>query len=153
MARARPATLRARCRTGYRDARMVELAKMFVRGEIDAPRLEDPAAPDDEVHEALLDLPGVGPYAAANIMQLLGRYSRLPLDTESVRHGRTVLGYTGKPDRIMKVLHRHYAPLGDHKFRSYWFELWGFYEQKRGPSWTWDRETTGKTFTASQLAD
>lgn len=26
-------------------------------------------------------------------MQLLGRYARLPLDTESVRHGRTMLGF------------------------------------------------------------
>jgi hypothetical protein len=43
----------------------------------------------------LIALPGVGPYAAANIMQLLGRYHRLPLDTESVAHGRNVLGLKG----------------------------------------------------------
>lgn len=151
LARARPSTLRARCRCGYRDERIVELARIFHRGEIDASRLEDPATPDEIVHAHLLDLPGIGPYAAANIMQLLGRYARLPLDTESVRHGKTVLGMTGSDRSIMRRLHDHYAPMREHAFRSYWFELWQFYESRRGPAWTWDRDTTGTTFTASQL--
>jgi N-glycosylase/DNA lyase len=36
---------------------------------------------DEEVAERLLALPGVGPYAAAHIMMLLGRYSPLILDS------------------------------------------------------------------------
>ncbi len=35
-------------------------------------------------------------------MQLLGRYHRLPLDSESVRHGKTVLGFQGTHKQIMK---------------------------------------------------
>lgn len=155
VARTRAGTLRARCRVGYRDRRIVELAEMFVaggkRGGIDPEWFEDPATPDDAIHARLLELPGIGPYAAANIMQLLGRYGRLPLDTESIRHGKTVLGMKGTDRAIMKAIRAHYAPFGQHAFRSYWFELWAFYEAKRGPSWTWDRDTTGKTFTASQL--
>lgn len=151
LARKRPATLRARCGVGYRDARLVELARLVARREVDAEWFEDPGNSDEAIHAALLELPGIGPYAAANVMQLLGRYSRLPLDTESVRHGKTILGMTGSDARIHKLLHAHYAPFGAHKFRSYWFELWDFYEAKRGPAWTWDRETTGKTFTAAQL--
>ena len=37
--------------------------------------------PDDEVGAGCSTLPGVGPYAAAHIMMLLGRYSRLILDS------------------------------------------------------------------------
>ncbi len=37
--------------------------------------------PDEEVASILLALPGVGPYAAAHIMMLLGRHSRLVLDS------------------------------------------------------------------------
>ena len=37
--------------------------------------------PDDEVAARLLALPGVGPYAAAHIMMLIGRYSPLVLDS------------------------------------------------------------------------
>jgi 3-methyladenine DNA glycosylase/8-oxoguanine DNA glycosylase len=155
LARARPQTLRARCRVGYRDARIIELARLFTlpkgRGGIDAEWMEDPATKDDEIHELLLELPGIGPYAAANILQLLGRYGRLPLDTESVRHGKTVLGMKGSPAKIMKQIHKHFAPFGEHAFRSYWFELWEHYEKKHGPSWTWERDSTGKMFTAALL--
>ena len=132
---------------------MIELARMFATGEIDSAWVENPATSDEELWDAMLEWPGIGPYAAANIMQLLGRYHRLPLDSESVRHGRDLLGFKGTPKQIMKRVHRHYEPLGEHKFRSYWFELWEFYEKKRGPAWTWERETTGKTFTAAQLTE
>jgi 3-methyladenine DNA glycosylase/8-oxoguanine DNA glycosylase len=151
LARMSPGTLRARCRTGYRDGRIVELAKQFARGEVDPAWFEDPATSDDAVWEALLELPGIGPYAAANVMQLLGRYARLPLDSESIRHGKAVLGMTGTDRAIMRAIHEHFAPFGRHAFRSYWFEIWEFYERKRGPAWMWERDTTGKTFTAAQL--
>lgn len=151
LASLRPSTLRARCGVGYRDARIVELAKLFAKGKLDPAWFENPATPDQDVRAALLELPGIGPYAAANIMQLLGRFGHLPLDTESVRHGRTVLGMRGSSNSIMKRLHKHFAPFGEHRFRSYWFELWAFYESKRGPSHTWERETTGKSFTAAAL--
>jgi len=105
----------------------------------------------DDIHEALLELPGIGPYAASNIMQLLGRYSRLPCDTETARHGRTMLGMTGTDTQIMRRIEAHFAPFGSHAFRSYWFEMWDYYEAKRGRSWTWDREKTASSFTASQL--
>ncbi|HZW06362.1 MAG TPA: hypothetical protein VFF65_04495 [Phycisphaerales bacterium] len=153
IARQKPLTLRTRCRVGYRDARIVALAKMFVSGEVNPGWFEDPATPDAAVREALIELPGIGPYAAHNIMQLLGRYAHLPLDSESVRHAKTILGYTGPTRKLMKKLERHYEPFGAHKFRSYWFELWDFYQAKRGKAHTWDRETTGRTFTAAMLAD
>jgi 3-methyladenine DNA glycosylase/8-oxoguanine DNA glycosylase len=151
LARVRPATLRARCRVGYRDARIIELARLFASGKVEPRWFEDPATPDALLRERLLELPGIGPYAAANIMQLLGRYHLLPLDTESVRHGRNILGYAGSDAHVMKSLHSHYAPFGRHAFRSYWFELWDFYESLRGPAHMWERQTTGQSFTASKL--
>lgn len=149
--RTRASTLRARCRVGYRDKRLVQLADLFATGAIDETRWTSPEVSDDEVFKELVELPGIGPYAAANIMQLLGRYARLPLDTESVRHGRVVLGMEGSDAEVMRRVGEHFAPFGEHAFRSYWFELWDFYESRRGPSWLWDPETTGKSFTANQL--
>lgn len=151
LASVHPTLIRERCSVGYRDARIVELARMFATSEISAERFEGDALSDDDMFDALQDWPGIGPYAAANIMQLLGRYGRLPLDTESVRHGRDVLGFKGTSAKIMKRVHKHFAPFGEHAFRSYWFEMWEHYEAKRGKSWTWERETTGKTFTAAKL--
>ena len=151
VARTRTGTLRGRCRVGYRDQRIIDLARLFSRGEIDEAWLESPTTDDDDVFAFLKSLPGIGPYAAGNIMMLLGRYSRLAIDTETVRHGKAALGMTGTDRQIIKKLEAHYEPFGEFKFKSYWFELWDFYEQKRGPAHFWDRETTGKTFTAAQL--
>lgn len=138
IARMRAATLRSRCRVGYRDARLIELAKLFASGEIDIEWFEDPATPDEALRKRLLELPGIGPYAAANLMQLLGRYHLLPLDTEGLRHGRTVLNFAGTDTQVMQALRKHFEPFGRHAFRSYWFELWEFYEQRRGPAWLWE---------------
>ncbi|MGH7242489.1 MAG: DNA-3-methyladenine glycosylase family protein [Phycisphaerales bacterium] len=151
LSRTRPETLRSRCRVGYRDLRIIELSRMFAKRDLEVRIIEDASTPDELLHETLLSLPGVGPYAAANIMQLLGRYSRLPLDTESVRHGRSVLGYTGSSKQIMRRVKDHFAPFESHAFRSYWFEMWVHYEKLQGPANTWDRDTTGTMFTASQL--
>lgn len=151
VADAAPQLLRERCRVGYRDKRIVQLGAIFASGDPTLERLENPATGDDEVHEILLGLPGVGPYAAANIMQLLGRYRRLPLDTESVRHGRTILGFRGGSKQIMKRVERHFNAFGDQAFRSYWFEMWHHYESIHGPAHTWDRDSTGAAFTAAKL--
>jgi len=156
LARTRATTLRGRCRVGYRDDRMIELARLFRVSPAGVSRLdpdwfEDPGTPDDAIHEQLLSMPGIGPYAAANIMQLLGRYGRLPLDSESVRHGRDVLEYVGSDAQVMKKVAKHFEPFGEHAFRSYWFEMWVRYEKKAGPSWTWRRETDAAQFTANKL--
>ena len=71
-------------RTGYRGAYLRSLAESVALGEIDLEELAtaDPDdLPDDEVAARLLALPWVGPYAAAHIMMLIGRYSRLVLDS------------------------------------------------------------------------
>lgn len=151
LSRTRVGTLRGRCRVGYRDQRIVDLAKLFVSGHIDERWLTDASTPDDEVFAFLLTLPGIGPYGAGNIMQLLGRYSRLAIDTETIRHARKVLGYTGTDAQITKKIKDHYEPFGEHKFRSYWFELWSFYESKAGPAHTWERDRVSTVFTAANL--
>jgi 3-methyladenine DNA glycosylase/8-oxoguanine DNA glycosylase len=151
LARTRVGTLRGRCRVGYRDQRIIDLAKIFSKGQIDEHWLENTAT-DDEVFKYLITLPGIGPYAAGNIMQLMGRYSRLALDTESIRHAKAVLNMTGTDNQLMKELKAHYEPFGDHKFRSYWFELWEFYQSKAGPATTWRRDATATMFTAANLS-
>lgn len=154
LARRKPASLRARCNVGYRDQRLVDLGRLFAgRRGLDPAWFEDPSTPDDDVEAALLELPGIGPYAAGNIMQLLGRYSRLAIDTESVRHARHALGWEGEDAALRRRLEAHYERFGDHRFRSYWFELWEDYERRQGPAWTWVREATATAFTASRMKE
>ena len=71
-------------RAGYRGRYFMELAESVASGERDVEAFGTATAddlPDDELERELLALPGVGPYAAAHIMMMLGRYSRLILDS------------------------------------------------------------------------
>lgn len=147
MAEQRPAFLRGRCGVGYRDVRLVELAKMYQRGAIDVKWLEDRATPTEEIRKYLLELPGIGPYAAANLLQLLGRYELLPCDSESVRHGREVLGMKGNAAKVGKMVKEHFAQYGEYCFLSYWFELRVAYQAKHGPAHTWEYGEDGKLIT------
>jgi 3-methyladenine DNA glycosylase/8-oxoguanine DNA glycosylase len=71
-------------RAGYRGPYLISLASSVAAGTID---LEELGAlgpdelPDDKVFARLLALPGVGPYAAAHVMMLVGRYTPLILDS------------------------------------------------------------------------
>jgi N-glycosylase/DNA lyase len=69
-------------RAGYRGPYLRAIAAAVADGSLDLEALDGRSdLPDDEVAERLLALPGVGPYAAAHIMMLLGRYGRLILDS------------------------------------------------------------------------
>jgi len=68
-------------RAGYRSAYLRAISQAVAGGELDLERLLEPELEDEEVAERLLALPGVGPYAAAHVMMLLGRYSSLVLDS------------------------------------------------------------------------
>jgi N-glycosylase/DNA lyase len=69
-------------RAGYRSAYLHALAAGVVAGTFDVEALgAESDLPDDEVAESLLALPGIGPYGAAHLMMLLGRHSRLILDS------------------------------------------------------------------------
>ena len=68
-------------RAGYRGPYLRSLARDVAGGRLDLEALNDSELPDEEVAERLLALPGCGPYATAHMMMLLGRYSRLILDS------------------------------------------------------------------------
>jgi 3-methyladenine DNA glycosylase/8-oxoguanine DNA glycosylase len=69
-------------RAGYRGPYLRAIAAAVADGTLDLEALDGRSdLPDEEVAERLLALPGVGPYAAAHIMMLLGRYGRLILDS------------------------------------------------------------------------
>jgi N-glycosylase/DNA lyase len=70
-------------RAGYRAAYLRSLAAGVADATVGLEELGDPASdvPDEEVAARLLALPGIGPYGTAHMMMLLGRHSRLILDS------------------------------------------------------------------------
>jgi N-glycosylase/DNA lyase len=114
MASARPTFYRDVVRAGYRGAYLRSLAREVVKGSTELEELRDAPPeelPDDEVAARLLALPGVGPYAAAHVMMLLGRHSRLILDswtrpTYAALNGRKAV------DRQIERRFKRYGPYG-----------------------------------------
>jgi 3-methyladenine DNA glycosylase/8-oxoguanine DNA glycosylase len=70
-------------RAGYRGPYLRAIAGDVAEQKLDLEALLGPELPDAEVESRLLALPGVGPYATAQMLMLLGRYSRLILDSWS----------------------------------------------------------------------
>jgi N-glycosylase/DNA lyase len=68
-------------RAGYRGRYLRHLAQSVADGVIDLDAAINPDLDDGHVERNLRQLPGVGPYAAAHIMLLSGRCSRLILDS------------------------------------------------------------------------
>ena len=99
-------------RAGYRGAYLRSLGRRR-SGTLDLEALARASREelsDDDVATLLLALPGVGPYAAAHIMMLLGRYSRLVLDSWTRPKYAALNG--GKPvkDATIERRFRRYGP-------------------------------------------
>lgn len=84
MAAAPEELYRDQMRAGYRGRYLKQLAESVASGEEDLESLGvAPASelPDEVMAGRLQALPGVGPYAAAHVMLMLGRYTPLILDS------------------------------------------------------------------------
>jgi len=137
LAAVRPSVLKRRCKVGYRAQRIVRLAREVDRGRLDLDWFEQPGRETDELAEALGRIYGLGPYAVNNVLHLLGRYDRLAVDTETVRHFRECHGVDGDTRAIARAAAAHYERYAPYQFLAYWYELWCGYEAKAGPAHDW----------------
>ena len=106
-------------RAGYRGAYLHALAADVATGALDLEALNDPDLPDDEVAERLLALPGCGPYATAHMMMLLGRYSRLILDSWT----RPKYARLNGRKAADKTIERRFSRYRDYAGLAFWLYL------------------------------
>jgi N-glycosylase/DNA lyase len=124
VASAGDAFFREVARAGYRGAYLRELAAAVSEGRIDlealraAPRSE---LPDVELEKRLRLLPGVGPYAAAHVMLLFGRRSRLVLDSWTRPTYARLMKKKAVADRTIE---RRFRSYGDEAGLAFWLFLW-----------------------------
>jgi 3-methyladenine DNA glycosylase/8-oxoguanine DNA glycosylase len=108
-------------RMGYRGAYVGSIARSVAGGELDLESLADPARYDDDrVEEALLALPGIGPYGAAHVMQLLGRHRALVLDSWTRPKYRRL---AGKKQAADSTIRRAFARYGAYAGLAFWLYL------------------------------
>lgn len=107
-------------RCGYRGRYLHALARSVADGELDLEALGQATPeqlPDDDLAKQLLALPGVGPYAAAHIMMMLGRSSRPILDSWTRPKYARLTGRDSVPDA--EIVER-FRPYGQHAGLAFW---------------------------------
>jgi 3-methyladenine DNA glycosylase/8-oxoguanine DNA glycosylase len=113
-------------RAGYRGDYFRALAESVASGELDLEELATAPAeelPDEEVAARLLGIPGVGPYAAAHIMMLVGRYTPLILDSWTRPKYARVNGRKAS-DKTIERRFRRYGPYAGLAFWLYLTRDW-----------------------------
>jgi 3-methyladenine DNA glycosylase/8-oxoguanine DNA glycosylase len=108
-------------RMGYRGPYVRTIARGVSAGELDLESLTDAQRyPDSKVEGALLALPGIGPYGAAHVMQLLGRHRSLVLDSWTRPKYRRL---AGKKQAADSTIRRAFARYGKYAGLAFWLYL------------------------------
>lgn len=109
---------------GYRAPSIHELAQRVVSRELDLESFKTSTLPTLELRKELLKIRGVGPYAAANLLMILGRSDFIPVDTYALKmvshewhRGRPVT-----PKQVEKA----FSKWGEYKGLAFWFWDWKY---------------------------
>ena len=111
-----------RVRMGYRSPYIHRLAGQVASGELDLERLLDPAIPTPELTARLRSIKGVGNYATATLLMLLGRYDELAVDTvfRQFVSKKYFAGRTPSDADAREI----YTKWGRWKYLAFWCDMW-----------------------------
>ena len=121
-----PEFLKEKIRVGYRAPAIHQLAVRVASGAFDLESLKRSRLPTLELRKELLSINGVGPYAAANLLLILGRTDFIPIDSwalKLVSHE----WHDGKPV-TPKDVEKHFERWGEFKGLAFWFWDWKYQE-------------------------
>jgi N-glycosylase/DNA lyase len=113
--------LRNEIKAGYRAPYLLEFARRAASGDLDPESWRRSALPTEDLMAAVRSVKGIGPYAAENILRLLGRYEHLAFDSW-VRRRYSTLFHKGRRVRDASIEAR-YAPFGSWKGLVFWLEM------------------------------
>ena len=117
-----PDYIKEKIRVGYRAPALHQLAVRVASGQLELESLKTSDLPTLELRKELMKINGVGPYAAANLLMLLGRHDFIPIDSSAL----SVVAqewYRGKPVTAKEV-EKHFTKWGEYKGLAFWFWDW-----------------------------
>jgi 3-methyladenine DNA glycosylase/8-oxoguanine DNA glycosylase len=124
LASSSPEFIREKIRVGYRAPAIHELAVRVASGQFDLESLKTSNLPTLELRRELLTINGVGPYAAANLLMILGRHDFIPIDSYALK----VVShewYGGEPVTA-KEIEKRFEKWGGFKGLAFWFWDWKY---------------------------
>lgn len=113
--------MRAQIKAGYRSPYLIELAERVASGKLDIESWRHSSLPTDQLFKSMLEVKGIGPYAAGNILKLVGRYDYLGLDSW-VRQQYYKLHRNGRKVKD-STIEQHYAKFGEWRGLFFWLEM------------------------------
>ena len=116
------ATLRAQTRLGYRAPYILELAQNVASGALDLEMLKHSDLPTSELRKQLLAIKGIGGYAVAVLLMILGRYDAIPVDSWALKSVSNEW-YNGQPVGKAEV-EAAFERWGEWRGLAYWFWDW-----------------------------
>ena len=121
---------------GYRAPYLLQFSRDVAAGRVDLAGLNDPTTPTVDVRHDLLALPGIGPYAAATLLGLLGRYDFIGVDSEAVSN--VSKAFYGGESVGAREIEAAFAKWGSYKSLAYWF--WDWKGQQQAPMVAYEAE-------------
>ena len=117
-------TLRGATRLGYRSPYILNLAQEIQSGKFDLESLKKTSLPTDQLRKELLSIKGVGNYAAANLLMLLGHYSYLAIDSWAIK----MVSHEWYDDRTIgpSEVEKAFEKWGEWKGLAYWLWDWSY---------------------------
>jgi 3-methyladenine DNA glycosylase/8-oxoguanine DNA glycosylase len=116
--------LREKVRVGYRAPAIHELARQVASGELDIEAYKASALPTLELRKELMKMRGIGPYAAANLLMILGRSDFIPIDTYALKMVSHEW-HQGEPI-TSKEVEAAFLKWGEYKGLAFWFWDWEY---------------------------
>jgi 3-methyladenine DNA glycosylase/8-oxoguanine DNA glycosylase len=114
--------LKEEVRLGYRASYVRQLAQQVVTGELDLEAMRCSSEATPELRRQLLQIKGIGPYAAATLLVLLGRYDYIAVDSWA-RKLVSKHFYGGEPVGE-KEIQAAFDGFGRWRALAYWFYRW-----------------------------
>jgi 3-methyladenine DNA glycosylase/8-oxoguanine DNA glycosylase len=119
--------LRQEAKLGYRAPYVSELARRVDSGDLDLAALETADLPTPQLRKELLKIKGIGAYAAANLLMLLGRTDYIPIDSYALKVVSDEF-HDGQPVKPADV-EAAFARFGEWKGMAFWFWDYGGIEE------------------------
>ena len=108
-------------RAGYRAQYLKELADSVATGQVDVESWVHSSLPSAELIKEMRGVKGVGPYAAENLLKLVGRYDGLALD--SWTRAKFYQVHNKGRQTTDKRIARHYARFGEWRGLALWCDM------------------------------
>ena len=124
IAASNPSFIQEKIRVGYRAPAIHDLAVRVASGKYDLESLKTSSLSTLELRKELMTIKGVGPYAAANLLLILGRSDFIPIDSwalKLVSHE----WHAGKPITAREV-EKRFEKWGEYKGLAFWFWDWKY---------------------------